>query len=239
MRKILDHHLRIFLTGLLTILPLGVTLIVLGWLAGFVGQLAGPDSLLGSLLVGIGVTVSSSRYIAYLIGTVVVAVLVYVLGILVRAGVQSSIQSIVETRIRALPIVGSIYDLSSRFVGMLDKKESADVKTMSPVWCHFGGRGGTAALALLPTHEPILIDGRAHHVVLIPTAPVPLGGGLFFVPADWIEPAPFGVDGLTSIYMSMGVSAPAILSAKSPPPAPTPRPRESPNDPLDASNSPR
>lgn len=237
MRKIFDHHLRIFITGLLTVLPLGVTLIVLGWLAGFVGQLAGPDSLLGSLLVGIGVTVSSSRIIAYLIGTVVIAVCVYVLGILVRAGVQSSIQTIVETRIRALPVIGSIYDLSSRFVSMLDKKESADLKTMSPVWCHFGGKGGTVALALLPTHEPIQIDGRAHHVVLIPTAPLPFGGGLLFVPADWIEPAPFGVEGLTSVYMSMGVTAPAILSAKSPTPSPPTR-ANSPNDPLDAGNAP-
>jgi uncharacterized membrane protein len=28
------------------------------------------------------------------------------------------------------------------------------------------------------------------------------------VPADWIEPASFGVEAFTSIYVSMGVTAP-------------------------------
>jgi uncharacterized membrane protein len=91
---------------------------------------------------------------------------------------------------------------------MLDQKEQTDLKTMSPVWCFFGGEGGAAVLALLPTPETILLGGHRCHVVLVPTAPVPFGGGLFFVPAEWIKPASFGVEGLTSIYVSMGISAP-------------------------------
>jgi uncharacterized membrane protein len=58
-----------------------------------------------------------------------------------------------------------------------------------------------------------LLAGRPHHVVLVPTAPVPFGGGLFFVPVEWIKAAPFGVDGLTSIYVSMGISAPQYFPA--------------------------
>jgi len=44
---------------------------------------------------------------------------------------------------------------------------------------------------------------------------VPFGGGLFFVPAEWIKPASFGVEGLTSIYVSMGISAPQYFPATS------------------------
>jgi uncharacterized membrane protein len=84
---------------------------------------------------------------------------------------------------------------------------------MRPVWCFFGGEGGAAVLALLPTPERILLEGRPYHVVLVPTAPVPFGGGLFFVPIEWIKAAPFGVEGLTSIYVSMGISAPQYFSA--------------------------
>jgi uncharacterized membrane protein len=41
---------------------------------------------------------------------------------------------------------------------------------------------------------------------------VPFGGALFFVPAQWVKPASFGVEGLTSIYVSMGISAPQYFS---------------------------
>jgi uncharacterized membrane protein len=67
-------------------------------------------------------------------------------------------------------------------------------------------------LALLPTPEPVLLGGQQCHVVLVPTAPVPFGGGLFFVPVGWIKPASFGVEGLTSIYVSMGISAPQYFA---------------------------
>ena len=42
----------------------------------------------------------------------------------------------------------------------------------------------------------------------IPTAPVPFGGALIYVPVDWVRPANIGVDKLTEIYVSMGITAP-------------------------------
>ena len=78
---------------------------------------------------------------------------------------------------------------------------------MRPVWCHFGGPGGATALALLSSAEPVLIDGRRCIAVLVPTAPVPVGGGLLYVPRDWVTPADVGIDGLTSIYVSMGITS--------------------------------
>jgi uncharacterized membrane protein len=43
--------------------------------------------------------------------------------------------------------------------------------------------------------------------VIVPTAPVPVGGGLLFVPQEWVRPAEVGMEALTSIYVSMGVTA--------------------------------
>jgi len=36
---------------------------------------------------------------------------------------------------------------------------------------------------------------------------VPVGGALIYVPQAWVQTAPIGVDGLTSIYVSMGVTS--------------------------------
>jgi uncharacterized membrane protein len=81
------------------------------------------------------------------------------------------------------------------------------------VWCHFGGRDGphTAVLALQSSPEAVLVDGQRCLIVLVPTAPVPVGGGLIFVPEEWVTPAELSVEAITSLYVSMGVTAPQHL----------------------------
>ena len=211
MNNLFRAPVRTFIAGLLAVLPVALTVAVIVWVASVVDQFIGPHSAVGRLLVSIGLTVVETKIAAYLIGIVFVLSAIYVLGLLVQAGLQRRLQVFVDDLLRRIPLVGSVYDLAHRFVGMLDRKEQTDLKTMSPVWCFFGGEGGAAVLALLATTERILLAGRPHHVVLVPTAPVPFGGGLFFVPVEWIKAAPFGVEGLTSIYVSMGISAPQYL----------------------------
>ena len=72
-----------------------------------------------------------------------------------------------------------------------------------------------------------MLGGEPYHVVLIPTAPVPIGGGLIYVPAKWVKPADIGIEGLMSIYVAMGVTSrqPGMLPVPIKPPAvsaPTP-----------------
>ncbi len=95
---------------------------------------------------------------------------------------------------------------------MLDKKQDADIAAMSPVWCFFGG-DGAAVLALMPNPEAVELDGRAHYAILVPTAPIPVGGGLLYVPVEWVKPAQIGMDTFTSIYVSMGITPPPPLAA--------------------------
>jgi uncharacterized membrane protein len=47
--------------------------------------------------------------------------------------------------------------------------------------------------------------------VLVPSAPVPVGGCLVYVPVKWVKPADFGVEALMSIYVSMGVTSPQTV----------------------------
>ena len=88
---------------------------------------------------------------------------------------------------------------------------------MAPVWCFFGG-DGAAVLALRPSSESIELEGRAYCAILVPTAPIPIGGGLLYVPVDWVRPADMGVEQLTSIYVSMGLTPPGKPAQGSPSP---------------------
>lgn len=40
-----------------------------------------------------------------------------------------------------------------------------------------------------------------------------MGGGLLYVPVEWVKPAQIGMDTFTSIYMSMGITPPPPLAA--------------------------
>ena len=53
---------------------------------------------------------------------------------------------------------------------------------MRPVWCFFGGEGGAAVLGLMPSPEPVMIGEHSYLGLLVPSAPVPFGGALIYVP---------------------------------------------------------
>ena len=206
MKKFFQTPIRTFVAGLVAVLPVVLTVAVIVWVGSMVDQFVGPYSTFGRLLTSIGLRVVDTKVAAYLIGVVVVLTAIYMLGVFVEAGLKHRLQDFAERSLGRIPVIGNVYNLAHRFVGMLDRKQETDLKAMKPVWCFFGGEGGTAMLALMPTSEPVMLGGHAYHVILVPGAPVPMGGALLYVPVDWIKPAPFGVDGLTSIYVSMGIA---------------------------------
>jgi uncharacterized membrane protein len=211
MKKFFQTPIRTFVAGLVAVLPVVLTVAVIVWVGSVVDQFVGPYSTFGRLLTSIGLRVVDTKFVAYLIGVIVVLTAIYMFGVFVEAGLKHRLQDFVDRSLGRIPVIGNVYSLAHRFVAMLDRKQETDLKAMSPVWCYFGGEGGTAMLALMPTSEPVMLGGQAYHVILVPGAPVPMGGALLYVPIDWIKPAPFGVDGLTSIYVSMGISTSQFL----------------------------
>ncbi len=199
---------RVFLAGVLLLLPLAVTAFVVAWSVSFIYGFVGPGTVVGRFLTSLGLGFSSSSLLAYLIGILIVIAMIYLLG-LIAIVLQERLQDALDRIMRRIPLIGTVYDLSRRFVSMVDRKDADGLKSMSPVWCFFGGgRDGAAVLALLTSHEPVMVGGARYLGVLIPTAPVPIGGGLIYVPEDWVSDAEIGMDQLMSIYVSMGVTPP-------------------------------
>jgi len=200
-----------FLAGVFAILPLVITAVVVIWVTGMVGGIIGEGSFLGGLIKKLGGNVAPNSKMAYFIGWVTVLGIVFVLGLLVEMGAKRMLSQLVDALVRKIPLIGSIYGTSKQLVAMLDKKDATDLKGMSVVFCTFGASGGCGLLALLVSAERYAINGREYQIVIVPTAPVPVGGGLFFVPVDCVTPADMSVDGLMSIYVSMGITAPEFL----------------------------
>lgn len=226
MRISLKHPLRTLMTGVLALLPLAATVLLLAWVLKFLSTWLGPGSTVGHFLTSIGLGVTESELIGYLLGLLLVVVLVYALGLVVERGFQKGAATLFEALVQRIPIVRTIYDVAQKLVALFARKEGDDLKSMSPVWLHFGGKpsaadtatadgttrkAGTAVLGFLSTPQPVLISGQAYLGVLVPTAPVPVGGGLLYVPPDWVEPAEIGMEAVTSIYVSMGVTSAQYL----------------------------
>jgi uncharacterized membrane protein len=204
---------RTFIAGFLVLLPLAVTLAVIVWVGSLIFAYLGPDSAIGRILLSIGFNFSDSPAVAYALGAVVVVGLVYLLGIAVESRLESRIRSLLDSLMQRIPFVGNLYDVTRRFVAIMEKRDQEGLKSMSPVWCSFGGEGGATVLGLLPMPKPILIGGQHYHVVLVPSAPVPVGGALIYVPAAWVKPANIGVESLMTIYVSMGVASPQTVDS--------------------------
>jgi len=205
-KRSLDSIATTWLAGLVVFLPLALTLAVLGWLISLFRQYVGPGSELGYFFAALGYTVAGDSPMPYLVGTAVLMVAIYLLGLALRLGLRRPLATFLNVTLRRIPLIGSLYDFTHRFVGLLEQKQG-DIGTMSAVWCFFGG-DGVAVLGLAPSPDPVDIDGRRYFAILVPTAPVPIGGGLLYVPVEWVKPANMGIDRLTEIYVSMGLTPP-------------------------------
>ncbi|HBH40204.1 MAG TPA: hypothetical protein DDX06_17650 [Curvibacter sp.] len=211
------HPLRTLLTGLLAMLPLAATLILIGWALSLLSTWLGPQSVFGQLLVRLGLGGTGSELLGYALGLLLLLACVYLLGLLTEAGLERGLARIFNSVLQRIPVVRTVYDVIQKLVALFAQSPEAGLKSMSPVWLYFGGRQdtqGTAVLGLLSTPEPVLLGGQPYLGVLVPTAPVPVGGGLLFVPADWVESAELGVEAVTSIYVSMGVTAGQYLPTR-------------------------
>jgi len=198
---------RVFLSGLLALLPLALTVFIIGWSLGLINQYLGPGSAFGRFLISLGMGVSQTA--SYLIGLVVIIAIIYLLGTLVESRIGGWIANLFDRLLRRTPLISTVYDLSSRVVSVVGSKDSdANLQNMKPVWCFFGGKPGAAVLALMPTSKPVAHEDTNYLGVLIPSAPVPFGGALIYVPEAWVEPAPGQVDDLISVYVSMGITPP-------------------------------
>ena len=209
-----NRLLNTFVTGLLAALPLAATVLVFVWAVRLLVDYLGPSSVVGHLLQALGLgVIAGSEVGSYLLGVAIMAVAIFMLGALVQTRLKPVLAAALNGVVMRIPVVRSVYELAVKFVDLLAHRDRDGIRSMSPVWLHFGGVGGVAVLGLLSTTEPVRVGELDYLAVLVPTAPVPVGGGLLYVPSDWVTPAAIGIDGLTSIYVSMGITSKQHLGA--------------------------
>lgn len=204
--------LRCFIAGVFAVLPVAITVASVAWVGRLLRQLLGPGTVIGAVIRQLGLSVVSDDTLAYIIGGALVLAVIFTIGVAVEAGAKNLFPRISDAVFRRIPLVGSVYGTSKQVVAMLDRKGDDNLKGMKAVFCMFGAEHGAGVLALLVSPERFQIAKRAYHIVIVPTAPVPIGGGMLFVPVEMVHPIDMSVEALMSTYVSMGITAPQFLA---------------------------
>ena len=203
-----------FLTGLFAILPLVLTVAIMSWAADQLNAILGPNTAVGRSLENLGMQVVGNRTFATVLGWAFVLVGIWALGVLVRSTTRFGLQQWFDRLIRSLPVVKSVYGPISQVVSLLSKKDESQMSGMPVVYCWFGEQEGGGFLGLLASHDTFRFGNEQCKLVYIPTSPVPMSGGLLFVPADKVNIVDMQAEELMQVYFSLGVMASSTVPAR-------------------------
>lgn len=206
-RKGMRKIIRVFLAGCLAVLPLAITIFAIGFVFSFLMSFVGPDTVFGRILASVG-EVIGVPVPPYLTGITVFLFAIFGLGLIVESRLGPWLIRVLESIVVRVPLISQVYAFSKRFTSIVEARDSESLMNMTPVWCVFGSEPGATVLALRTSTKPVVIGGGELVSIIVPSAPVPIGGALVYVPASWIRPFDGGVEQLMSVYVSMGVKPP-------------------------------
>lgn len=195
-----------FLTGVIVLLPLAVTLAVMGWVGIQIRNAVGPGTFLGDFLRRIGLQFVTDPVVAVGVGWVLVLLAVWFFGLLVQWTAQARWEEAIDGVMRRIPVIRSVYGPVAQVVSLVSRTDANEMKSMKVVYVEFGDEAA-GMLGLLASPQTFRFRQRDCFVVYIPTSPVPMSGGIVFVPRERCHPVEMSVEQLMQIYFSLGVMA--------------------------------
>lgn len=201
---------RYLLTGLLTVVPLWLTLVVFSFVFGLLSSSSAP--LVGKLLAVIGRTwpgmgsFLGQPWLVSLLAFAITLVGLYCLGFAANRVLGRRLIDGMEHLIERIPVVQTIYGGTKKLMSVLQNKPSGaqrvvlidfpspDLKSVGFVTRVFHDAGGRELAA-----------------VYVPTTPNPTGGYLEIVPVERLTATDWSVDQAMAFILSAGAVAPEAL----------------------------
>jgi uncharacterized membrane protein len=194
---------KLFLQGLLAILPIALTLYAIYWL----GTTA-EDALGGLITVFVGDSYRPGM------GLVAGLILVFIFGILLRIWLFRKVFAFAEDLFARIPGIKSIYGSVRDLVGFFDSTKQKDFD--KTVMVNFGD-GHMRLMGMITredfTNLPAGIGDQGTVAVYLPMS-YQLGGFTVMVPRDRIQPVDMKVDEALQFLLTAGVSSEGKKTAK-------------------------
>lgn len=199
-----------FLTGLLTLLPLVITLAIVGYIYAKLRQWLGPQSHVGAILKKFSQRMALHPVLTYCIIFSAVVLLISLIGVFARRATEVRFARLIER----IPVISKIYDSSEKIVDVLAGPEFAHQKqaptSLKKVVMAKVANGNM--LGLLASETPVTVAGQEYLAVFCPASPVPATGLIYYVKPEDVIPLDMTVEELTQVALSMGSLAPEVLN---------------------------
>lgn len=211
---------RYMITGVLTVLPVGLTLLLFSWIWGQLAALGAPlvaalAGMVSPVLPRLASLLRESMFTAAL-GVLLVLSAVYAIGWMANRVLGKRILDFVDRTMDRLPIIAQVHGAIRKTLGSLQSQPK-----------------GAQRVVLIPFPTPemrtvglvtrIFRDsrsGREVAAVYVPTTPNPTSGYLEIVPLEHVQDTGWTVDQAMTFIISGGTVGPEQLPYD--PPAPTP-----------------
>jgi len=188
-----------FLTGLVAVLPLAVTILILWFLVVRVGH------FLGVLFQRIPYLSKLPSPAVSLLGFLVTLFLIYLVGTLTRTLLGRLALRLVDRIITKVPLARTIYSSTQKLSQTVFLDRSAFRRVVLVEW----PRKGTYTLAFVTSEATWEIGGRKKAVNLfIPTVPNPTTGFYVIMPEDQLIPTELTVEEGFASVISAGIVLP-------------------------------
>ena len=201
----------IFVTGLLTLLPIWLTWVVFKSVFGLLSDLSrpwvGPLSARLALEYPRGLGWLDANWVQTAIGLIATVLAILLVGSLVRRVAGQRALAWFETLIRRVPLAKTIYGSSRQ---LLDLMQTAPDGARRVVLVEFPHPGMRAVGFVTRTfrEETTCIELAA---VYVPTTPNPTGGYLELVPVTDLIPTDWSVDEAMTFIISGGAVSPGTI----------------------------
>lgn len=199
-----------FVTGMLIILPVLITIWVIGLMFGLLNDTVTPLILQFLKLVTLGKLSEATwvRYVAPVVSVTLSVLFIYVLGLIGANVFGRQMLKAFDKWLRRIPLVRVIYSATRQFFDTFQSGSGAYSRVVLLEY----PRPGIWTIAFV-TNEAQQSEvqqraGRRLVSVFVPTTPNPTSGFLLFVPDTDLLPLSMSVDDAFKLVISTGVLAP-------------------------------
>lgn len=215
---------RNFIAGLLTVIPLAITIWLFQFLFKLLSQFGQPAVRAIQNDLGEDTPVLSALFrhpwFDDLLAVVIVVLAIYLLGVVAGRVIGAQILNALESLVARLPLVQSVYGAVKKLVGVLQTKpENVERVVLISFPTERMRTVGLVTRTLTDMHT-----GQQLAAVYVPTTPNPTSGYLEVVPVDDLVSTDWTIDEAMNFIISGGAIAPDSIpfSGSDPKDAPDP-----------------
>jgi uncharacterized membrane protein len=199
---------RLFLTGLLTLLPIWLTWVVVKFVFGLLSDISRP--LIGPALHNIALRDPArwawldDLWVQTALAVLATVAVVLLSGWLARRVVGQRLLRWFEALVSRVPLASSVYSSARKLFDILQTQPDGTQRVVLIDFPHRGIKAVGFVTRILREDG----TGRELAAVYVPTTPNPTGGYLELVPVDQLTPTDWSVDQAMTFIISGGAVAP-------------------------------